>query len=100
MRWIYLDVGKFNGLIETIGEAIKYPIVFAGRDGKEEWSEVVLAGPTCDSADILYEDYKYKVPNNLKEGERVYILTAGAYTMSYSSVGFNGFPPIATHILQ
>ncbi|HEY9585993.1 MAG TPA: type III PLP-dependent enzyme [Candidatus Paceibacterota bacterium] len=99
MRWVYLDIGKFNGLIETIGEAIKYPIVFPDRDGKEEWSEAVLAGPTCDSADILYEDYKYKVPNNLKEGERVYILTTGAYTMSYSSVSFNGFPPLKTHIL-
>lgn len=99
MRWVYLDIGKFNGLIETIGEAIKYPIVFPGRDGKEDWSEVVLAGPTCDSADILYEDYKYKVPNDLKEGERVYILTTGAYTASYSSIGFNGFPPLAVFVL-
>jgi len=98
-RWVYLDVGKFNGLIETTDEAIKYPILFPGRDGKEEWSEVVLAGPTCDSADILYENYRYKVPNNLKEGERVYILTTGAYTMSYSSICFNGFPPLAVHVL-
>lgn len=99
-RWVYLDIGKFGGLIETTDEAIKYPIYFPGRDGKEEWSEVILAGPTCDSADILYENYKYKVPNNLKEGERVYILTAGAYTMSYSAVGFNGFPPLPVHILS
>jgi ornithine decarboxylase len=104
-RWVYLDVGKFNGLIETTDEAIKYPIYFPGmpgvrRDGKEDWSEVVLAGPTCDSADILYINYRYKAPNNLKEGERVYILSTGAYTMSYSSVGFNGFPPLETHVLE
>lgn len=98
-RWVYLDVGKFGGLIETIDEAIKYPILFPGRSGKEDWSEVVLAGPTCDSADILYENYRYKVPNNLKEGERVYILTTGAYTMSYSSICFNGFPPLSVHLL-
>lgn len=98
-RWVYLDIGKFGGLIETIDESIKYPIVFPGRDGREDWSEVILAGPTCDSADILYQDYKYKVPNNLKEGERVYILTTGAYTMSYSSIAFNGFPPLQAYVL-
>ena len=103
-RWVYLDIGKFGGLIETIDESIKYPIIFPGmtgaeRDGKEDWSEVILAGPTCDSADILYQDYKYKVPNNLKEGERVYILTTGAYTRSYSSIAFNGFPPLEAYIL-
>lgn len=99
-RWVFLDVGKFNGLAETTDEAIKYPIYFPGREGKEDWSEVVLAGPTCDSADILYQNYKYKVPNNLKEGERIYLLSTGAYTMSYSSVGFNGFPPLPAHILR
>jgi len=98
-RWIYLDVGKFNGLMETTDESIKYPVFFPGREGKEDWSEATIAGPTCDSADILYENYKYKVPNNLKEGERIYILTTGAYTMSYSSIGFNGFPPLAAYIL-
>ncbi len=98
-RWVYLDVGKFGGLIETTDEAIKYPIYFPGHYGKEDWSEVILAGPTCDSADILYENYKYKAPNNLKEGERVYILTTGAYTMSYSSIGFNGFPPLEVRVL-
>ena len=27
-KWVYLDVGKFNGLIETIDESIKFPIYF------------------------------------------------------------------------
>ena len=99
-RWVYLDIGKFGGLIETMDEAIKYPIIFPGRDGTEKWSEAILAGPTCDSADILYQDYKYKIPDDLKEGELVYILTTGAYTMSYSAVSFNGFPPLEAYILK
>lgn len=99
-RWIYLDIGKFGGLIETTDEAIKYPIIFAGQKEDETWTEVVLAGPTCDSADILYENFKYKAPSNLKEGDRVYILTTGAYTMSYSAISFNGFPPLAAYILE
>ena len=25
-RWVYLDIGKFGGLAETMDEAIQYPI--------------------------------------------------------------------------
>lgn len=94
-RWVYLDCGLFNGLIETMGEAIKYPVVTDKDGGKD--GEVILAGPTCDSADIMYEDAKYKLPLDLKSGDKIYWLSTGAYTSSYASVGFNGFPPIKTY---
>ncbi|MBQ3655391.1 MAG: type III PLP-dependent enzyme [Bacteroidales bacterium] len=94
-RWVYLDCGKFNGLIETLDESIKYPVVTDKDGGKD--GEVILAGPTCDSADIMYEDAKYKLPLDLKSGEKIYWLSTGAYTSSYASVGFNGFPPIKTY---
>lgn len=100
VRWVYLDIGKFSGLIETLGEAIKYPIIVEGKEGDMDISEVILAGPTCDSADILYEDFKYVLPNSLKEGDRINIFSTGAYTTSYSSVNFNGFPPLKVYILR
>jgi ornithine decarboxylase len=96
-RWVYLDVGKFNGLAETMGESIKYRIVTPGRDG--EVGPVILAGPTCDSADILYEKADYRLPLGLEVGDKVAILSAGAYTASYASVGFNGFSPIRTYCI-
>ncbi len=95
-RWVYLDVGKFGGLIETLDESIKYPI-YVEKTGLTQ--EVILAGPTCDSMDILYEQEKYELPLTLEEGDRVYIFTTGAYTQSYSSIYFNGFPPLAAYIL-
>lgn len=95
-RWVYLDVGVFGGLIETINEAIKYPIYF---EGQGEAEEIILAGPTCDSMDIMYQDFKYKMPSSTVTGDRAYIFTAGAYTQSYSSVYFNGFPPLSTYTL-
>ncbi len=95
-RWVYADVGKFSGLIETMDEAIKYPI-YTGRTGELE--DVVIAGPTCDSADILYENFKYQLPLNLAIGDRLYFLSTGAYTSSYSSVEFNGFPPLAAYFI-
>jgi ornithine decarboxylase len=55
---------------------------------------VVIAGPTCDSADILYEKTEYKLPLALKAGDKVEILSTGAYTTTYSSVAFNGFAPL------
>ena len=96
-RWVYLDVGKFNGLAETMDESIKYRIVTPGRDGAS--GPVILAGPTCDSADILYEHTEYRLPLGLAVGDKVEILSTGAYTASYASVGFNGFSPIRTYCI-
>ncbi|MBV9858696.1 MAG: type III PLP-dependent enzyme [Alphaproteobacteria bacterium] len=93
-RWVYLDVGKFNGLAETMDECIKYRIEAPGRSGPA--GPVVLAGPTCDSADILYERTDYRLPLALEVGDKLEILSTGAYTASYASVGFNGFPPLRT----
>ncbi len=95
-RWIYTDVGKFSGLIETMDESIKFPI---WTEKKGEMEEVVIAGPTCDSADIMYENYKYGLPLNLAIGDRLYWLSTGAYTTSYSAVEFNGFPPLKAYYL-
>jgi ornithine decarboxylase len=96
-RWVYLDVGKFNGLAETMDESIKYRIEAPGRGGPS--GPVVIAGPTCDSADILYEKTEYRLPLGLEVGDKVEILSTGAYTSSYASVGFNGFPPMRTYCI-
>jgi ornithine decarboxylase len=98
-RWIYLDVGKFNGLAETMDEAIRYRIKTPYEGTGVATGPVVLAGPTCDSADILYEKSRYRMPLDLKVGDRVEILSTGAYTSSYASVNFNGFTPLKTYCI-
>jgi ornithine decarboxylase len=95
VRWVYLDIGKFGGLAETMDESIRYPIRTL-RDG-DELAPCVLAGPTCDSADVLYEREPYALPISLEIGDKVLIEGTGAYTSSYSSVAFNGFPPLKTY---
>lgn len=96
-RWIYLDIGRFGGLAESEGEMIRYPIL-TSYDGTPT-GPVILAGPTCDSTDILYERTTYWLPLALQAGDFVDILGTGAYTASYASVGFNGFPPPRTYLV-
>jgi ornithine decarboxylase len=97
VRWVYLDIGKFHGLAETIDESIRYPIRTA-KD-REDTAPCVIAGPTCDSVDVLYEKNPYPLPVSLAIGDKVLIEAAGAYTASYSSVGFNGFPPLRQYVI-
>ena len=92
-RWVYLDVGTFDDLAKSFGESIKYRLR-STRTGIP--GPLVLAGPTRDSREILYERSGYDLPLDLECGDRVEILNAGAYTSSYASVNFNGFPPLRT----
>ncbi len=95
VRWVYLDIGRFGGLAETEGEAIKYRIT-TPRDGGPT-GPVAIAGPTCDGADILYERSNYRMPLALEAGDRVELLGTGAYVTTYASQRFNGFAPLAEH---
>ena len=83
-RWLYLDVGVFNGLMETVG-GIKYPIMTQKNTQPTKW---VLAGPSCDSFDVISTEAELP---ELEVGDRVYVMSAGAYTTAYASE-FDGFP--------
>ena len=97
LRWVYLDIGKFHGLAETIDESIRYPI--KTTKDRDETGPCVVAGPTCDSVDVLYQKNPYPLPVSLAIGDKVLIEAAGAYTTTYSSVGFNGYPPLRQYVI-
>jgi ornithine decarboxylase len=97
VRWVYLDIGKFHGLAETIAESIRYPI--RTRKDRDEMAPCIIAGPTCDSVDVLYEKNPYPLPVTLAIGDKVLIEATGAYTTTYSSVGFNGYPPLRQYVI-
>lgn len=98
VRWMYLNVGRFSGLAETEKESIKYRFFVPGKE-EDERIEYIVAGPTCDSADVLYEDHKVLLSRNIKPGDKIIIDNTGAYTTTYSSVAFNGFPPLDVIII-
>lgn len=97
VRWVYLDIGRYGGMAETEGEAIKYRIT-TPHDGTAT-GPVAIAGPSCDGADIMYEKSNYRLPLALRTGDRVELLATGAYVTTYASQGFNGFAPLAEHYL-
>ncbi len=97
VRWVYLDIGRFGGLAETEGEAIKYAFRTLHDGGAE--GPVTIAGPTCDSTDTLYEKSNYRLPMALDCGDRVELLATGAYVTTYASQAFNGFAPLAEHYI-
>jgi ornithine decarboxylase len=77
-RWIYLDAGLYNGLDETLNERIHYRIRTPHDGGP--CGPAILAGPTCDSTDILYRRHPYELPLDLAIGDSIDFLLAGAYT--------------------
>jgi ornithine decarboxylase len=81
--WLYIDVGVFNGLMESVG-GIKYKYIVEGFSHVKKWT---LAGPSCDSFDVIDKDILLQEP---PIGGRILILSSGAYTISYASE-FNGF---------
>lgn len=84
-KWMYWDAGMFGGVIE-ITEGLRYEIITDRSGNPTSWS---VAGPTCDSVDVLVHDMM--LPSDMQEGDFIYIPNAGAYTTAYAS-NFNGFP--------
>lgn len=82
-NWLHIDVGVFNGLMESIG-GIKYTYIVGSRNDPMKWT---IAGPSCDSFDVMDHDVELPEP---EVGNRILILASGAYTISYASE-FNGF---------
>ncbi|MFV0322726.1 MAG: type III PLP-dependent enzyme [Alphaproteobacteria bacterium] len=89
-RWVYLDVGYYSGLIDVQDEAITYCLETDYPKNEDEETQCILAGPTCDSVDMIYERTQIYLPDNLKEGDMVYFMAAGAYTVSCAAKSFNG----------
>ena len=96
-RWVYLDIGRFGGLVEVMDESIQYRLRTPHDGGPT--GPVIIAGPTCDEVDVLYDGAGYHMPLDLAVGDKVDILSTGAYTASYCSVGFNGFPPLREYYI-
>jgi ornithine decarboxylase len=91
--WLHLDVGAFNGMMETLltRNRLVYPLADSRASAARR--PYHITGPTCDSQDTMF--FGVSLSSGLVPGDQVYIYTAGAYTTCYASA-FNGFGAPAT----
>jgi ornithine decarboxylase len=83
--WYYLDEGVYGSFSGKIYDHAEYPLLVP-RSG--ETANSVLAGPTCDSIDVLYENIALPA---LEIGDVLLFDSMGSYTTASAS-NFNGFP--------
>lgn len=96
--WYYLDDGVYGGYSNVAWEDVHPPILsldelldhpLARMDPPSpEFESCVLAGPTCDSIDVIATDYPMP---QLAIGDHLISPMMGAYTL-VTSCGFNGLP--------
>jgi ornithine decarboxylase len=89
--WHYLDDGLYGSYSNVMTEDVHPPILAlseldTGADQGPPLEPVTLAGPTCDSVDVVATDYPMP---SLAIGDVVVSPTMGAYT-SVTSSRFNG----------
>ncbi|WP_432839134.1 type III PLP-dependent enzyme [Dactylosporangium sp. CA-092794] len=87
-RWAHLDVGAFNGLMESLETANQLRFPVSDSRGGATRDRFHLTGPTCDSQDTIMFDVELSA--DLRTGDEVYLDGTGAYTTVYAS-RFNGF---------
>jgi len=85
-HWYYLDDGVYGCLSGIIYDHCKYEY-HTFKKGPTQLS--TLAGPTCDSIDIISADEELP---ELALGDLLYATTVGAYTLA-SATNFNGIAP-------
>jgi ornithine decarboxylase len=95
-QWHYLDDGIYGSYSNVMTEDVHPPILAMREvvDGVSGYEPVTLAGPTCDSADVIARDYPMPT---LNVGDVVVSPMMGAYT-SVTSSRFNGIP--ATPVVE
>lgn len=84
--WYYLDDGLYGSYSGQIYDHARYPVEPL-RDSEERLPSV-LAGPTCDSIDVIAENLMLP---ELKAGDLIVGRAMGAYTWASAS-DFNFFP--------
>lgn len=91
-HWYYLDDGVYGALSGTIFDHCKYQFE-ALKKGPTQLT--TLAGPTCDSLDIISP--AEELPE-LELGDLVFARNIGAYSITHAT-SFNGIPPAKTVVV-
>ncbi|EMK6667232.1 type III PLP-dependent enzyme [Vibrio fluvialis] len=92
--WYYLDDGVYGSFSGLIFDDAQYPLVTLKQEG--EYAPSVLAGPTCDSIDVIAENILLP---KLENGDLIIGRMMGAYT-SATATDFNFFKRAQTVVFN
>lgn len=87
--WYYLDDGVYGTFSGLFGDPCPYPVL-AENAARRRRGPCVLAGPTCDSIDVVAGDWR--LPTDLGPGELLLVPCVGAYSHACATT-FNGIDP-------
>lgn len=91
--WYYVDDGLYGSFSGKVFDHCDYPLLTERKGDREQ---CIVAGPTCDSFDIIYQN---SAMPRLEIGDILMVPSMGAYT-SCSSTHFNGFRPAKTIVVD
>jgi len=89
MPWYFIDDGVYGAFSGKLFDHCDYPLM---PMKKGPATDCVVAGPTCDSIDIVARDQRLP---ELEIGDLLLVPGMGAYTKA-SATSFNGFLPPVT----
>ena len=95
--WLLTDAG-YSLLLSMNNYKWYYHLISASRAGNSSDAQYKVAGPLCDSGDVYFDieregrlpDYRL-LPTDVKPGEVLALLNAGAYSFS-QMFAYNGRP--------
>ncbi|NUU20770.1 MAG: ornithine decarboxylase [Streptomycetaceae bacterium] len=98
-RWVYLDAGVWSaGLVDNRFGLVEYHVTAPGHAPDAPSSPVRIGGPTCDAGDLLRVAEPYRLPDALREGDRIAVAGVGAYCLTTAATDFNGLPPVPVRV--
>lgn len=87
MPWYFIDDGMYGSFSGKVFDHCDFPLLYQGM-GSRDVAPCVIAGPTCDSGDVVSTDQSLP---DLAVGELLLVPTMGAYAAA-SACPFNGLP--------
>ncbi|MGE5403469.1 MAG: type III PLP-dependent enzyme [Candidatus Saccharibacteria bacterium] len=84
--WYYVDDGLYGSFSGKVFDHCDYPLLSERKTVREQ---CIIAGPTCDSFDIIYQNSSMP---HMEIGDILVAPCMGAYT-NCSATNFNGVPP-------
>lgn len=91
--WYYVDDGVYGSFSGKVFDHCDYPLSTDVKGGREQ---CIVAGPTCDSFDIIYQNSSLP---QMEVGDMLVVPSMGAYTSS-SATNFNGILPAKTVVVD